>query len=253
MDPYLEGRPWKSFHSQFIAEIARQLNPLLKPNYVALLEDSAVLEPVELSDDERVRLIPDVSIVHEAATAIYDAQPISGPPLRLETTYSERIDYHFIEVRTTPNLELVTVIELLSPGNKVGVGYDEYFKKRSRILATTANLVELDLLRVGQRVPMRTSLPSAPYFAFVHRSATRPMADIWPIFLTECLPTIPIPLRRRDPDVPLNLQAILSEVYDLVGYERLIDFRKRPEPPLSDEELAWIDDTLRSAGFRKDG
>jgi hypothetical protein len=36
MDPYLEGSEWMSFHSQFTAEIARQLAPKLRPRYMAL-------------------------------------------------------------------------------------------------------------------------------------------------------------------------------------------------------------------------
>lgn len=38
MDPYMEGPNWTSFHAHFAAEIARQLTPRLRPNYVALLE-----------------------------------------------------------------------------------------------------------------------------------------------------------------------------------------------------------------------
>src|SRR6266480_2219460 len=35
MDPYLEGTYWMTFHTQMIAEIARQLAPKLRPRYLA--------------------------------------------------------------------------------------------------------------------------------------------------------------------------------------------------------------------------
>lgn len=38
MDPYLEGDDWSSFHVHFASEIARRLVPLLRPNYMALLQ-----------------------------------------------------------------------------------------------------------------------------------------------------------------------------------------------------------------------
>jgi hypothetical protein len=38
MDPYLEGELWQEFHQTLATEIRRQLNPLLRPKYVALLE-----------------------------------------------------------------------------------------------------------------------------------------------------------------------------------------------------------------------
>ena len=49
---------------------------------------------------------------------------------------------------------MVTVIELLSPWNKTPeAGLAEYLAKRTNVLYSTANLVELDLLRGGERLP----------------------------------------------------------------------------------------------------
>ena len=47
MDPYLEGSPWMSFHSQLCAEIARQLTPKLRPRYLARLTERFVTDAPE--------------------------------------------------------------------------------------------------------------------------------------------------------------------------------------------------------------
>jgi len=47
VDPFLEGQRWNSFHAQFCAEIARQLTSMLRPRYVALMEERITLETFE--------------------------------------------------------------------------------------------------------------------------------------------------------------------------------------------------------------
>jgi hypothetical protein len=58
MDLYLEGSEWMSFHTQFTAEIARQLAPKLRPRYVALTTRRFVTEmPDDLAITARSRSI----------------------------------------------------------------------------------------------------------------------------------------------------------------------------------------------------
>lgn len=60
----------------------------------------------------------------------------------------------FLEVRTSTEGDVVTVVELLSPGNKrSGTGRRVYLDKRELILSTHTSLVELDLLRAGEPMP----------------------------------------------------------------------------------------------------
>ena len=59
------------------------------------------------------------------------------------------------------------------------------------------------------------------------------------------------PYLEPDPDVPLDLQAAFDDGFTLVGYERLLDYTALPPPPpLGPEELSWLDEALRAAGFR---
>ena len=62
-------------------------------------------------------------------------------------------------------------------------------------------------------------------------------------------------LRNRvlhpDPDVYLNLQAAVDACFDLVHYERLLDYAGPPPPPeLGDADAAWVDETLHAVSAR---
>jgi hypothetical protein len=110
-----------------------------------------------------------------------------------------------LEIRDVAHRELVTTLEILSPPNKRGEGYQEYLDKRGRILHSSAHLIEIDLLRQGRQVPMQQPLPTAPYFVFVSRVERRPIVEVWPIQLNMQLPTIPVPLHPDDPEITLDL------------------------------------------------
>jgi hypothetical protein len=149
-----------------------------------------------------------------------------------------------VEVLDLSDRSLVTAIEILSATNKVGDGRAEYLAKRRRMLASDSHLIELDLLRSGRRVPMAAPLPDAPYFALVSRVERRPIAEVWPIPLRQKLPTIPVPLRPGDADVPLELQLVLTTLYDVFRYGRELDYTRPPAVPLSPEDAAWAEELL---------
>ena len=115
------------------------------------------------------------------------------------------------------------------------------------MLLSTAHLMEIDLLRGGQRVPMQQPLPDYPYFVFLSRAEKRPLTDVWPIRLSDPLPAVPVPLLPGDADVPLNLQEALASVYDTFHYALTIDYTRPPETPrLPPREAAWAEEWLRA-------
>jgi len=173
-----------------------------------------------------------------------------APPLRMATLVRAPIPHVTVEIRDVEHRQLVTVIEILSPTNKRGEGYDEYLGKRDRILRSTAHLMEIDLLRKGLRVPMQGTLPSTPYFIFLSRFDQRLLTDIWPIPLDQPLPEVPVPLLPGDADSTLDLQEALTNVYDDSGLKYMIDYCKSPEIPLSPGQEAWVDERLRAVGLR---
>ena len=62
----------------------------------------------------------------------------------------------YLVVRDRETMQVVTVIELLSPSNKRrnGDGRREYLTKREEFLSSSTHLVELDFLRGGLRLPV---------------------------------------------------------------------------------------------------
>ncbi len=162
----------------------------------------------------------------------------------------EPIPHVTIEIRDTANRQLVTAIEVLSPTNKRGEGRAEYLARRQRLLQSAAHLLEIDLLREGQRVPMREPLPRASYFVLLSRADDRPMTSVWPVALDQPLPSVPVPLLPGDADVGLDLQAALTNVYDVVGYDLAIDYSKPPEAPLDWDSAKWAAGRIMNRGDR---
>lgn len=244
MDPYLEGDLWTSVHTDLCAEIARQLAPKLRPKYVALSTRRVVLAPPDESESTPSHRFPDIGLLtsHPPSAA---AGVTATAPLLLPTDLPEPIPHVSVEVRDVAKRRLVTCIEVLSPTNKVGPGREEYAGKRLQVLSGPAHLLEIDLLRRGVRFPTAEPLPAAPYFVFISRAGRRKEVEVWPIPLDRPLPAVPVPLLPGDPDVSLDLGLALATVYDIIGYDDLIDYRQPPPGSLTPAELSWVDEQLR--------
>lgn len=231
MDPYLEGSYWSPVHHSLAEEILRQLAPRLRPRYVALPEERFVVE----IQDTRSDIYPDGAVAPSEIAEV----GAERRPLRMPTIIPAPVPLVTVEIRSTDGRRLVTAIEILSPANKSGEGRREYLAKRQKILRSSAHLVEIDLLRRGQRVPMQQELPAASYFVFVSRAEDRPMVDVWPVTLRQSLPTIAVPLLEGDSDLDLDLQQAFDNIYDLRGFDLLLDYHEPPEVPLSPADADW--------------
>lgn len=53
------------------------------------------------------------------------------------------------------------------------------------------------------------------------------------------LSSIPIPLRRRDPEISLDLQTHIHSAYVDGRYAKRLDHALPLDPPLAREDLAW--------------
>ncbi len=248
MDPYLEGSLWTTLHPQLAAETARQLAPRLRPKHVALTTERFVMELLEDVEITRARVYPDVSVAESKTWPHAPAgnAAIAAAPLRLATIVPTPVPHFSVEIRDTANRELVTAIEILSPTNKRSEGRKEYLARRQRLLLSSVHLMEIDLLRDGQRVPMQQPLPSTPYFVFLSRAENRPITEVWPVNLDSPLPVVLVPLLDGDPDVPLDLQLALTTIYDLLSYGLIVDYAQPLEVPLEGEAKAWASERVRS-------
>ena len=242
MDPYLEGEMWPEFHDTLIHQIRAQLMPRLQPKYVALLKKYYAVDEVGLgvgSAPARRGIYPDVHVA-QIKGAIAEYEIVTAPKVELVSPVPQKVSALRLDIRDVANRRLVTAIEILSPVNKRGQGFRKYLKKRGALLKTATHLLEIDLLRAGERIPLiGGELPPAPYYVFLSRFTRRPITEVWPVALRERLPTVPVPLLPPDPDVPLSLQAAVDACFELVGYQNLLDYSQLP--PLQEEDLAWVE------------
>ena len=150
----------------------------------------------------------------------------------------------------------MTVLEVLSPSNKrPGDGQEQYLRKQQELRQAGVSLVEIDLLRDGDwvvAVPWDALDPSVrtPYRVVVRRGWRRFEAEYNAIPLPDPLPTIKVPLRPTDSDIPLDLQALINLCYDNGGYDD-IDYTSAPQPPLPAPTARWAAQLLRVAGRRR--
>lgn len=144
----------------------------------------------------------------------------------------------FLEVRDLKGRDLITSIELLCPSNKrAGAGREQYLAKRKVLLRSSANFVEIDLLRGWTPMPQK-GRPESDYSVMVSRADQRAAPEFYPVRLRERLPVIAIPMRLPEEAVQVDLQAVLERAYDGPGYEHFI-YQGEPEPPFSLDDAAW--------------
>ena len=53
------------------------------------------------------------------------------------------------------------------------------------------------------------------------------------------------PLADPDPDLSLDLQPLLDDVYSLGRYGERIDYSRPLDPPLTPEQVAWLEKRLQ--------
>jgi hypothetical protein len=212
MDPYIEACGlWEDFHNNLIAQIALQLADSVPERYVVRSGERSYLVLIE--DEHREKFIE-----------IYE---------------------------NDPEKRLITTVEVLSPSNKrTGTpGWDLYLRKRQSLLLGNVNLVEIDLLRGGQKMPMLDPWPVCPYTLMVARAGKPHLCRVWEGHFQDPLPDVPVPLARPDPDISLGVQPLIDTIYQRFHYERSINYGVELTPPLSPEQEAWCQQQLqRRAG-----
>jgi hypothetical protein len=243
MDPFIEGQSWEDFHTRFIVALSDLLVPRVRPDYEVEVQKYVYIAE-ENSNEVYGRVVPDVGIVHtEHGWRDYAGQTEQAAVAVVENeiALAEREEQSFLVIRTHRGRRVVSVIELLSPSNKEGSrGVPQYLQKRANVLWAGANLVEIDLLRGGQRLPTTRPLQPGIYFTYLTRSRQSPRTEVLGWGLREPLPTIPIPLLDTDRDAPLELQAAFNTVYERAGYDYGLVYTEPVDPPLSPGDVEWV-------------
>ena len=254
MDPYTEARHlWKGIHTQLIGELSTHLlPPLLAPVYYVDVEPSLQVRSNQNS-------FPDLQILtahrHPLQRPSGFALPVAEATTQLitlpEPEEEEEDEESALFIREAATEQVVTVIEILSYSNKTK-GVDKrarYLTKRRDLLNSGTHLVEIDLLRWGQRVI--NQLPAHPYHILVTRADEQPEGRVWSFGLSDLIPTTPLPLLEMDEYVPLPLQGAYTAIYQARSFRHRLDYSVDPEPPLTSAQRAFIQQRLIETQLRR--
>jgi hypothetical protein len=251
MDPYLENpQLWPSVHNRLVVYLADQLTPLLTPRYITAIEERVYVETPHRE------IIPDVWIKQERAGprgAIAAVMDADAPVLIEVSTLEVHESYIAILDRETDE-KIVTIIEVVSPSNKnAGDGRKSYQAKQWEVLQSETHLVEIDLLRAGRHVlavPESSAKAKGPYdyLICVNRAErARHVFELYPRRLRDRLPRVRVPLANDDPDVVLDVQALLAQTYEAGSYRNRLRYEAPCDPPLSPEDQGWADQLIHEA------
>jgi hypothetical protein len=157
MDPYLEGALWAGTHGSLIYTIRAALTHSLPAGYYAEMDQYVWLQTDEGEVDRLGK--PDTFVANGSGVAntrtpgaLLVAEPTAHTTL---ASPKKKKGNRYIRIMDQLDNHVITVIEVLSPSNKKpGEDRDSYIAKRKEYLATGTSLVELDLLRSGDRIPL---------------------------------------------------------------------------------------------------
>lgn len=251
MDPYLE-KHWGDVHHRLIQYSCDALQSALPADLRARVEERVFLE----SESEQRVVVPDVHVAHVLRETAEETGGYGGgglgvaEPLVFEV-HNEPITEGYIEIRQRDGGKVITVIEFLSPANKMGgVGRQQYLAKQDEVMRSDASLVEIDLVRAGNSV---VALPPAgvppkyraDYVACISPGWKRNRREIYAMPLRQRLPVLPIPLRQNEARIRLDLQTLIEQVYQAGRYDD-IDYAPELTPPLTAEDALWVRELIKS-------
>lgn len=249
MDPYLEHPAhWPHFHQAFIVYLSEAFNGLLPDSYAARIQERTKI--VDVSTGESAEVIPDVEVDRPRGNGTAGPERVAVAMgvdmVELPLTILDQETEGYIEIVKLPERELVTVVEVLSPSNKVGDGRKEFIIKRNALLRREVHFVEIDLLVGGRRMPTQVPRPPGNYFVTVARHERHPVGEMYHFTVRQKLPTVRVPLKAPDPDFQLDLAAVFAMAYDRARFHRLLDYSRLPEAPLADADRAWAVEIARA-------
>ena len=255
MDPYLEGGLWPDVHGSLIYTIRAALAARLPDGYFANID-----QYVWLGEDEEWnrRGKPDAFLTSDPVVPPSPrkngAVATAEPTLRVRLPSPKRVKRKkHIRLVDVGDESVVTVIELLSPSDKLPKqDRAHYLAKRDEYLAAGVNLIEIDLLRKGLRIPMgEPDPPDADYYFLVSRAAEYPDAGVWAFTVRDAIPPLSVPLKPQHDAIAVNLRACLDKAYDEARYEKLIDYMEPPEYALRTPDAAWASELLTKHAKKK--
>ena len=247
MDPYLEDPAfWADFHHRFVDCWCEAIADILPGSYEARLDETVNL--LQLAPELIKVIFPDVAVSRGRRSSPTGHNGIATAtlvPVTIPHAVFQEVRQAHIKILHRPDRSLVAVLELLSPANKTGKGFADYCAKRTAILQQKVHLVELDLLIGGERLPLLRPLPPGDYYGLISRADRRPDCDVYHWTVRQALPTLPVPLRKPDKDVMVNLESVFGVAYERGPYRNSLPYGKKPSAPLAATDLTWAKNRSR--------
>ena len=151
-------------------------------------------------------------------------------PIEAITLIEEEIRDSYIEIVDRVDRSVVTVIEILSPTNKMPrfQGTRELRVETEGVMRSPTHLVEIDLLRRGLPIPVYSGIPEHEYLVHVSRANGGPGPRSGRSGCPRSCRRSGSRCKAEDENVALDLQAVLTAAYDRAGYDLEIDYGGEP-------------------------
>jgi hypothetical protein len=249
MDPYLEHPSlWPDVHNRLIAALADDLSERVAPRYYVGLERRTYL----LKADDLVFIgRPDIAVASATEVSGFAPHPVatSVTVLEVDVPMQDEVSENFLEVYEVKTGKLITILELLSPVNKLHrQGREEYERKRGHVFRSWTTLVEIDLLRAGEPMPVVGAQVHSDYRILVSRGKQRPRASLIAFSLRQPIPAFTLPLLPGDDEPEVALNRILHTVYRRARFDLRLDYTQAPVPPLTEADTAWAQALMTAHG-----
>lgn len=241
MNPYLEHPAlWPEMHNQLIAAVADAIAPVVAPRYyVTLVRRTYLLKPDDIVCFGR----PDIALVTQSKPVLASTAPLYNGVLDVDVQMADEVGEDCLETHEVRTGKLVTLVEVLSPTNKLDKdGREQYEAKRAQVLATRTNLAEIDLLRAGEPMAVVGRAARSDYRILVSRGHQRPRAQLYLFSVRQPISQFPLPLLPGEAEPLVDLNAILYALYTRARFNLLnlrLDDTQPPLSPLSPADADW--------------
>lgn len=219
VDPWAEtGRYFHQIHGGMISSLANYLQPRLLPigyrlNREISLQITEGREP-DISIQYAMKSSPPKTHLNYELAA---TEVLAEPGVTLEPGW----DLHAIQIRELKSGDLVTVIELISPSNKIKPeSLAAYKLRRERLVVDEGvNIVEVDLTRSVKRLISDLIASDYAYHTAVHIPGQS--THFIGMAYGQSLKRVALPL--RDQVVAVELQSAYDEAYRVVTIAGQLD------------------------------
>jgi Protein of unknown function (DUF4058) len=169
-----------------------------------------------------------------------ELNPLLNPTYRvaIEEQYLTNKDeaQWYLKIYCIETKAIISIIKFLA--------HEQHLNQQFRdpVLNSKTHLIEIDLLRRNQPMPLAESTPQTPgtYRILISRSDDRPQALLYEFGIRQPIPTFVMPLADTNIPEPLvAIQQLIEGLYDRAGFDMDIDYSQQPTPSLGDEDWQW--------------